>query len=70
MSAARFAKIEDVFLAARSRPIAERADYAAQVCGTDAELLIEVKRLLDADQVNTGFLETPARYCQELWMKG
>jgi len=60
MTPERFARVREVFSAARERPAAERSNYAAQVCGGDSDLLVEVKRLLDADQAETGFLETPA----------
>ena len=55
-----WARIKDVFEAARALPDAARPAYLTQVCAGDATLRQHVEGLLDAHAHADGFLETPA----------
>ncbi len=61
MSSERWARVNEVFHRATELEGAARARYLEEACAGDAELLDEVRSLLDADGRASGdFLETPA----------
>jgi len=54
------AKIEGIFHAALERPPDQRTAFVAEACGGDADLLREVRQLLEQDEKSTAAIETPA----------
>ena len=59
MNAARWKTVQDLFLAARERPSAERADYVKSATPNDPGLAADVNRMLAAD-VSEGILDRDA----------
>lgn len=53
------AKVSEVFLTARRRPLDERSTFVSTACNGNQELADEVLRLLNVDQSASAFLETP-----------
>lgn len=49
MTIDRWHRIEEIFQSAVERPVSERSEYVAQVCGDDYELRSEVESLLASD---------------------
>jgi len=60
MGDGRAEKIEELFHAARQRPVAERKLFLEEACGNDRPLLEEIEEILAADDERAGFLEQPA----------
>ena len=60
MNPARWKQVTDIFHAALDRSPAEREAFLASATAADAELLREVRSLLDAHGTSDAFLETPA----------
>ena len=60
MQLERWHQIKDLFSAALERSVAERPAFLDQACGTDIELLAQVRSLLDAHESSLGFIERPA----------
>src|SRR6478672_11089109 len=54
------AKVEELFEAARSQPVDERARYLADACASDTELRQAVESLLTAHDAAGEFLVPPA----------
>jgi serine/threonine protein kinase len=54
------ARVEELFDAARSRPVDERARYLAEACGPDTELRTAIESLLAAHDAAGEFLRSPA----------
>jgi serine/threonine protein kinase len=61
MPADRWQQIEAIYHVARAEPPDRRATFLAEACGTDADLLADVERLLRHDADASAFLEAPAR---------
>src|SRR5687767_13904316 len=59
MTPERWREIEDVFQAAVDMPPAERAHFVDERCGSDAELKVEVEKLLASDDSADDFIESP-----------
>jgi eukaryotic-like serine/threonine-protein kinase len=49
MDSNRWSVIQEIFLGALERPLAERRQYLAEACGNDPELLPEIESLLESD---------------------
>lgn len=60
MNPDRWRQIEEVFHAAADHPASGRANYLAQVCGEDEELMKEVASLLAQDNADT-FIHEPIK---------
>jgi eukaryotic-like serine/threonine-protein kinase len=59
MTPERWKQIEELFHAARARPVHERAAYLAGACPADEKLRREVENLLSQSGSNEGFLAGP-----------
>jgi serine/threonine protein kinase len=60
MDAERWKRVDDLLQAALALPPARRDDFLRQACGSDAELMQEVKSLLTSHGKAGDFLQTPA----------
>ena len=60
MDSANFQKIKEVFAEALEKPAKEREDFLREKCADDAELLAEVKSLLEANDKTEKFIEQNA----------
>ena len=59
MKAERWARIEELFVAASDRDTAERPAFLDAECGTDPELRREVESLLETAELDAAFLDRP-----------
>lgn len=59
MQLERWHQIKDLFSAALEHPTAERSAFLDRTCGSDIELLAQVRSLLDAHESSLGFSERP-----------
>jgi serine/threonine-protein kinase len=57
MDLARWKKVEEVYYAARERPMAERDPFLLETCGEDRELRREVEELLASGEEAGNLLE-------------
>jgi len=60
MSSARWQRIEEIFHAALDRDLKERDAFLTKACGTDTELLREVRSLLAETDKHRDFMDRPA----------
>ena len=60
MDSANFQKIKEVFAEALEKPSKEREDFLREKCAGDAELLAEVKSLLEANDKTEKFIDQNA----------
>ncbi len=60
MTPEQYARVREIFLAARDADPAQQADYLRAACGDDADILAEVRSLLASAARARTFLQTPA----------
>ena len=70
MDSAYFQKIKEVFAEALEKQAKEREDFLREKCADDAELLAEVKSLLDANDKTEKFIEQNALDIQSEFVAG
>ncbi|MDQ3133150.1 MAG: serine/threonine protein kinase [Acidobacteriota bacterium] len=70
MDSAYFQKIKEVFAEALEKSAKEREDFLREKCADDAELLAEVKSLLDANDKTEKFIEQNALDIQSEFVAG
>jgi serine/threonine protein kinase/Tol biopolymer transport system component len=60
MTPSRWRKVEELYQACRTLPLAERTDFLAASCRGDTDLLVEVESLLQYDLRSGGLMDNPA----------
>jgi serine/threonine protein kinase/Tol biopolymer transport system component len=60
-------RLKPLFHAALQQGTESRAEFIEAVCGEDFELKNHLKRLLEAEQRNTGKLDAPLAHIEDLW---
>jgi Tol biopolymer transport system component len=70
MTPERWKRVEELYHAARTRPLGERVAFLAEACPDDEALRRNVESLLNEPVSADGFLDTPARAAADIQSEG